>query len=149
MGEYTDMKMEIILKEGVFERVSDKEDSPGYLIGSKCKSCGWVHFPPKAICVKCYKEDMMGNVRLSQKGKIYSYTIIRQAPQGFTAPYATLYVDLPEKVRIFSPSFMTDWGEEPIEIEREVEVVIGKIKEDERGNAIIGYKFRPTSKDKS
>jgi len=146
MKENNETKKEIILKAGIFERNADKGDSSGYLIGSRCKLCGRIQFPPKKICAGCCKDDSLESVRLSQKGEIYSYTIIRQAPPGFVAPYATLYVDLPEKVRIFAPSFLNDWGEEPIEIGKEVELVIGEIKEDEKGNEIIGYKFRPIGK---
>ncbi|NIN65009.1 MAG: benzoylsuccinyl-CoA thiolase, partial [Anaerolineae bacterium] len=44
----------------------------------------------------------MEEIALSRTGKLYTFTIVRQAPAGFRAPYATALVDLPEGVRIFA-----------------------------------------------
>ena len=80
-------------------------------------------------------------VPLSSRGQIYSYTIIGYAPPGLQAPYAIGYVDLPEGVRVFA--IITDWDRQSLKVGADVELTIGKFKEDKDGNEIVTYKFSP------
>ena len=72
---------------------------------------------------------------------LFTFTITHQGPKGFTTPYASGYIDLPEGVRIYS--LLTDWNSVKLEPGLEMELVLGKICEDTEGNDLIGYKFRP------
>lgn len=111
------------------------------LLGGKCKECGKIVFPNRKICPVCFKEGVMEETALSRRGKLYTYTIVRQGPKGFQTPYATVFVDLPEGVRIFSQ--LTTSNPEKIRIGMEVEVVLGKVALSETGDDLISYKFRP------
>ena len=64
---------EILLREGILRFPSSREEEP-YLIASRCKSCGDISFPPKVFCGKCEDEEME-MIHLSNKAKIYSYTV--------------------------------------------------------------------------
>lgn len=46
------------------------------LVGHKCKHCGRVNFPPKAVCKYCLKGSEFEEVVLSGRGTVYSYTVI-------------------------------------------------------------------------
>jgi uncharacterized OB-fold protein len=91
----------------------------------------------------------MEEVPLSRRGRIYSWTVARVAPQGFTAPYFVAYVDLDDGPRIFSLISGVDPETETLENGMEVELVIERIGSDEQGNDVIGYKFRPCGKEKA
>jgi uncharacterized OB-fold protein len=65
------------------------------------------------------------------------------ASPGFAAPYFQAYVDLPEGVTLFSLITGCEPKEEALQEGMEMELVLEKVGEDERGNELIGYKFRP------
>jgi uncharacterized OB-fold protein len=106
----------IPIKEGWFHIPESDDDQP-YLIGSKCENCGFTTFP-KAM----------------------------QGPPGFTTPYIQAFVNLDEGVRIFTLIEGCKPEDDALQLGQEMELVIGKIKEDEQGNDIIGWKFKPVVK---
>ena len=135
------------LKKELVHFPSSHEDRP-YLIGSRCKICNRVFFPKKDICLVCMKEGVTEDIPLSRRGKIYSYFCSDTAPLGFTPPHLGAFIDLPEGVRVFSLITAVEPKEEALEIGDEVELVIEKIGENEAGDEIIGYKFKPIGEDK-
>jgi uncharacterized OB-fold protein len=82
----------------------------------------------------------MQETALSRRGVIETFTVSYVAPPGFKAPYLQAYVRLPEGPRVFS-ILAAQEGE--VDMGTEVELVIEKLAEDEQGNDLIGYKFRP------
>lgn len=118
------------------------------LIGMKCKTCGTINFPPKEICIKCGKRTEYETIKLSGRGKVYSFTIIAagSAPpefsdqQRYTGPYAVAIIELIEGVRIVAQ--ITDCRPTDLKIDMEVEAVFRRIYEDE-GVVRYGLKFRP------
>jgi len=117
----------------------DFKDGRPYLIGSKCNQCGYVAFPKKMVCPACLTNGSMEDMELSRRGKIDTFSILHVAPPGFPVPYTVGYVCLPEGPRIFS--ILTDSGK-AIDIGDDAELVVGKIREDELGNEVIGYQFK-------
>jgi uncharacterized OB-fold protein len=116
-------------------------DGKPYLIGSKCKHCGYVAFPKRVVCPACITKDGMGEMELSPFGTIDTFSILHVAPPGFPIPYGVAYVTLPEGPRVFSMMNLPPPGRS-IEMGDEVELVVGKISEDERGEEVISYKFQ-------
>ncbi len=129
------MVQKIPVREGAFIEGPDG----GILLANKCKSCGQIFLPKAVFCLTCLSEDME-EVKLSRKGKLYSYTIGRMASMHFEPPYAIGYVDMPEGVRIFAPLKIVE--DKPFKIGMEMEVVIEKLWQ-EGDNEVIGYKFKP------
>ena len=73
------------------------------LTGSECLSCKRVYFPAMRICPDCLDDNHpMKTKILSDKGKIYSFSIAQVAPPGFEVPHVQAYIDLKEGVRVFS-----------------------------------------------
>ena len=72
--------------------VSHLED--GKVMGTKCKGCDAVYFPPRSDCAKCLSSDM-GWFEVSGKGKLVTYSKLEYAPIGFgdDLPYAIALLD--------------------------------------------------------
>jgi uncharacterized OB-fold protein len=88
------------------------------------------------------------DIPLSRNGIIDTFTVINVAPVGFKAPYIQAFVDLPEGPRVFSLITGCDPLKNELKEGSPVELVIEKVREDEKGNELIGYKFRPASKSR-
>lgn len=135
-------KKKLPVKEGLFKVPTDGEK--GHLIGSKCKKCGEHFYPTRAVCPNCYSQEME-EVALGTRGKIYTYTIARTSYPGtpLTAPFITGQVELPEKVQALS--LITDIDFEAVKIGTDVELYFWKVREDEEGNEVMAFAFRPVS----
>ena len=91
------------------------------LIGSKCNTCG----------------EVFG------KGKIYTYSVIRSAPDDFkkSAPYAVAVIELEEGAKLTTQ--LVDCDVDSLEIGDDVEMVFRRVREDgEDGVISYGYKFK-------
>lgn len=114
------------------------------LVGEVCPHCEKKIFPPRDVCPYCGGEAKT-QYAFSGKGKVYSYTVMRDAPAGYeeNAPYTVAVVALDEGPMVTAQ--LTDLGEQPVEIGMPVEMVTRKIRQDgdERGMLVYGYKFRP------
>ena len=129
------MAERIPVREGTF---TETPEGP-ILLANRCKSCGQAFFPKVAFCLTCFNEDME-ELKLSQRGKLYTYTIGRMPSTHFEPPYAIGQVDVPEGLRVFAPLEMTE--DKPFIIGMEMEVFIDKLwQEDDK--EVIGYKFKP------
>ncbi len=85
----------------------------------------------------------MREVHLSRRGKLDTFAVVRQAPFGFTAPYIMAYVTLPEGPKIFTTITGCKAEDNALSIGQEMELVIDKIREDDQGNEVIAWKFKP------
>jgi uncharacterized OB-fold protein len=134
-------KKQIPIAKGLFHLSTTPEEKP-YLIGSKCRNCGIVAFPQKMICPSCLDETMEV-IPLRGKGKLRLFTLTRVAGLGYNAPYFQGYIELEEGPLIFSLITGCELKDDALEEGMEMEVVIEKVREDEKGNELIGYKFKP------
>lgn len=110
------------------------------LEAGKCKNCGYIAFPPRHICPEC-KSTEFETTRLSDKGKIISYTIIRVPPKNlsFQAPYPVAIIELDGGGR--TTAQIADTNPEEVEIGARVRIVLRKIQEEGKDGIICyGYK---------
>ncbi|EZQ01782.1 DNA-binding protein [Candidatus Acidianus copahuensis] len=49
---------------------------------TKCKKCGTIYYPPQRDCPNCLSSDMEW-IKLKENGKIMTFSIVKQKPQGF------------------------------------------------------------------
>jgi uncharacterized OB-fold protein len=134
------MKKQLSINEKLFKLPPPGEEPR--LTGVKCRSCGELFFPKRTKCIKCFAEDME-EIRLSQRGKVYSYTIVHHATPGYTGPlpYAVGAIELPGGIVILSP--LAQCQLDQLKIGMDVELILEKLYEDDNGNEVISYKFRP------
>lgn len=132
--------MRVSINERLFKLPFPGEEA--YLVGVKCRSCGELFFPKRTRCINCLGEEME-EVALGKKGKVYTYTIVHHATPGYTGPlpYAVGAVELPGEIVILSP--LTQCNLDQLKIGMGVELVLEKLYEDEKGNEVISYKFKP------
>jgi hypothetical protein len=133
-----------VAKSPILNTLYRESPSGAELLGGKCKTCGKIIFPQQGICPRCFSDDAMEQVPLSHKGRLYSYTVVRQGLKGIEAPYALAFVDLPEGVRLFTQLTTSDPNE--LKLGMDVELVLGKVATASNGEEIISYRFRPVSK---
>jgi uncharacterized OB-fold protein len=124
------------------------------LIGSKCKNCGTINFPPRDICIECGKKVERAPLRLKGQGKIYSHTIICAggAPPEFSeqerlgGSFGVAVIELEEGPKIVAQ--MADCKPSELSIGMKVEAVFRRIYEDD--DVIrYGVKFRPIKTEES
>lgn len=102
------------------------------LIGLRCKNCGHINFPAREICAKCGKKSEFEPIKLSGKGKIYSYTIIAAGSmppefllqEKYVGSYPVGVIELEEGPKVVAQ--LTDYKAEKLRIGLEVEVVFRK-----------------------
>jgi len=143
-GEAKQSEKKVVpVEEGLFTMPILPGEEP-HLIGSKCKSCGTVFFPRRVICGKCCREGME-EIILSRRGKVTTWTVIRMKPPGYKdqVPYVLGEVELHEGVLVRTHFSGVNPENPAIKVGDEAEVVLEKIYEDEEGNDVVCYKFRP------
>ena len=138
-------KKQIVAVEGVFEWPAAE---PRF-IASRCKTCGTVSFPKSSVCrnPKCKNKTDVEEILLTRRGKLMTFTLVCYpppppyvSPQPFV-PFAIGEVQFPEGIAIIGQ--MTGCEYEDLKIGMEVEMVAGKLFEDDDGNEVVGWKFRP------
>jgi hypothetical protein len=139
----TNEKKQVPVRPGLWT-ASSSPDEPPSLIGSRCPACGEVFFPKRerGICIRCQHRGLE-EIKLSRRGKIHSFSLIMQQPTQFfvgKVPYAYGIIVLPE-VRV--QAHFTGCDFKDLKIGMPVELVIEKLGEDEQGNEVMTYKFRP------
>jgi uncharacterized protein len=114
------------------------------LLGAKCDACGAIVFPKMPVCPSCGRNGAMHEVLIGRKGRLYSHTIARFAPKGFTAPYFQAFIDLDEGPRIFSLIGAECPVEDGVlEDGMEMRLVIEPLAESPENREILSYKYVP------
>jgi len=133
------------LKEGLFMQPKSENEKP-YLLGSRCRTCGYTSFPRKEICIVCRKEGTMENIPLGSHGRLETFAVMQVGPPGFKVPYVIGYVKTREGALVFAPITGCEAKDEALKVGEEMELVIEKVKEDGKGNHLIGWKYKPAGK---
>ncbi|MFC1845850.1 Zn-ribbon domain-containing OB-fold protein [Chloroflexota bacterium] len=116
------------------------------LKGSKCRVCGEVFLGKYGSCGNCANADME-DVVLGDKGKLWTYTVIRNRPPGDYkgsdpfVPFGEGLIELPEGIRLLTP--LTDCDIENLKIGTEWQLVVDVLYVDEEGNEVMSFKFKP------
>lgn len=134
--------VDFFLKEGVIQTPKSLGER-AYLVGSKCRICGYVCFPKKEVCIRCRRDDVMEEIKLSNHGTLENFAVMQIGPSDFPLPYIIGYVKTKEGVLIFTQITGCEAKDEALQIGEEMEMVIEMIKTDDYGNNLIGWKFKP------
>jgi uncharacterized OB-fold protein len=137
------VQTEVPIRENLFVVPSLPGEGPR-LIGSRCGNCGGTFFPQEKMCPACVKEGTMEIVSLNGRGKLISFTQVMRGLPGFDSPYVLGCIELEEGPTLIAQ--LQDWQEVVLETNMPVELVIGKIKKDGKGNTVVGPKFKPLVK---
>ncbi|MEX1006789.1 MAG: OB-fold domain-containing protein [Acidimicrobiia bacterium] len=134
----------IPIEEGFF-RIPDDPAEPPRLLGSRCPSCGEVFFPRRLVCAKCLHEGCE-DVDLSTRGRLWTWTYCHAPLFGKkdadVPGYGVGQVDLAEGPRVQS---ILLGGPDDFEIGMELEIDLETLRENEDGDEIVIYRFRPAA----
>jgi uncharacterized OB-fold protein len=66
----------------------------GQIVGTRCKDCGRIFFPPRADCFQCLESHMEWH-EVTGSGKLVSFSKLEYGPAGFQAdvPYCIALLD--------------------------------------------------------
>jgi len=108
----------------------------GKVMGTRCKDCGLVFFPPRADCYKCLASNVEW-FEVSGKGKLLTYSELKFAPVGFQddVPYCIALLDY-GKYKIFG-RIAKDVPEDEIKVGMEMKTVVNKTS-----NEQLNYVFQ-------
>ena len=108
----------------------------GKVMGTRCKDCGLVFFPPRADCYKCLASNVEW-FEVSGSGKLVTYSKLEFAPVGFQddVPYCIALLDY-GKYKIFG-RIAKDVPEDEIKVGMEMKTVVNKTS-----NEQLNYVFQ-------
>lgn len=131
----------------VVEYLKIPDGGEPYLEGHKCGNCGAIFLGERNVCSKCGARDQMSATKLSNKGKLYAYSIVHRSFPGIEVPYVSAVVDLEDGVAIKGNLIEVEPDPEQIEFDMPVEVVFGDAlgRKDRDGHAYLSYFFKPVS----
>lgn len=109
------------------------------LLGTHCTSCGEVLFPARSVCSRCGRRTVE-EARLRGPATLTSFTVVHQAPAGFTPPIVVGYGQLADDVMILAPIDADPATLRPGTLLRLSE---GVTSVDDDGAPIRTYRFRP------
>ena len=138
------MPTQVPFKEGMLtESLSPLEGVR--LKGIKCRDCGSVAPGARKYCINCTSTDL-DQITFSKYGVVDMHTIVRHSPpppypKDKFAPFPVAWVLTEDGLYILSE--IIDIGLEDVTSGMKVEMVAQKGWEDQDGNEVIMYKFRP------
>jgi uncharacterized OB-fold protein len=88
----------------------------------------------------------MENIPLGSHGRLETFAVMQVGPPGFKVPYVIGYVKTREGALVFAPITGCEAKDEALKVGEEMELVIEKVKEDGKGNHLIGWKYKPAGK---
>lgn len=107
------------------------------LEGQRNAVTGEVRFPPELDAGADWQ-----TYTLRGSGTLYSYSVVRQTPDGYEQPYAVALVALDDGPTVTAQ--LTDCDLEQLSIGMSLEMVTRKLRDlGPDGLIVYGYKFRP------
>ena len=114
-----------------------------FLNGAKCKACGALYAGPRLFCSKCSSEGPFEDIRLSDTGELYVWSIIHQATPYVKAPYIAAIVNLDGGGSVNANIEGVEPEPKNMKFGMKLKMFTEKVSEDKEGNSYIAYKFRP------
>jgi uncharacterized OB-fold protein len=106
-------------------------------LGTRCKKCGEISFPPRAGCPRCVSSDTEW-IELSGEGELLTYTVNAVSPESFCKfpSYIIGIVQLKEGVKVMA------WlaGVKPEEVKIGMKL---KVATKQMPDGKLSYEFRP------
>lgn len=98
----------------------------GKVMGTRCKECGAIFFPPRADCYQCLSSDIEW-FEITGTGKLITFSKLKYAPVGFDGdlPYSIAVIDYGD-YKIFG-RIASDIPDEEIKLGMEMQTVANKL----------------------
>jgi uncharacterized OB-fold protein len=118
-----------------------------YLEGYRCKNCQATFLGKRNVCSKCGTRSALSAVKLSNKGKLYVYSIVHRSFPGIAVPYVSAVVDLDGGGTVKGNLIGIEPDPAKIRLGMPVEVVYKDAlgRKDKEGNSYLSYFFQPSA----
>lgn len=110
------------------------------LLGSRCRQTATLFWPAEVMNPNTHVEGTMEPAEIDGHGRLISFTTVARGLPGFPSPYTLGVIALDAGPSLIA-QIEFDTGEPP-SLGCRVELVIGTIKSEKDGTAIVGPKFR-------
>ncbi len=128
--------------------LTESDDTPVRLRGSRCPACDEVLYPRRLVCAKCLHEGT-DDVLLSTNGTLFTWTWVHvplfAKTDSKVSQYAVGQVDLPEGPRVQSILMGTPGD---FTIGMQLELDLETLRSDADGNDTVIYRFKPRGADR-
>ena len=116
-----------------------------YLDGCTCKRCNAVFLGQRPVCSKCGARDQFETKRLTNRGTLYTYSIVHRSFPGVAVPYVSAVVDLEGGGSIKGNLLGVEPDPDKIAFGMPVDVVYEDAlgRKDGDGNSYLSYFFQP------
>ena len=120
------------------------------LIGSRCLQCDAVFLGNRSICARCMTRERMDAIRLSERGTVYSFTIVFRSFNGVATPFVAAIVDLEGGGSLQGTLLDVDPVASAIAFNMPVKVIYRKTgQRNASGKAFYSYYFTPDSESEA
>jgi uncharacterized OB-fold protein len=118
-------------------------ESP-HLLGLRCRTCGATYLRSgRVACAKCGGAHCFEDIRLSDRGTLWVYSIVHQSAPGIPVPYVAAIVDLPEKVSVRCTLLDVEPDPAKLPFGMPLRMITKKVRTDKEGRDVIAFFFRP------
>jgi uncharacterized OB-fold protein len=115
-----------------------------HLMGLRCKTCGATYLKSgRVACSKCGEAGGLEDVKLSDRGTLWVYSIVHQSAPGIPVPYVAAIVDLPDKVSVRCTVIDVEPDPAKLPFGMPLRMVTKKVRTDKEGRDVIAFFFRP------
>ena len=123
-----------------------KEGDP-YLEGHKCSECESIFLKTRKACSKCFSRKKMEVLKLSNTGKVYSFSIVHRSFPGIEVPYISTIVDLDGGGTVKGNLINCTPDPKNIKFDMPVELIFKDAlgRKDSDGNSYFSYFFQPVN----
>jgi uncharacterized OB-fold protein len=120
-------------------------DGEPYLEGHQCSECNSIFLGERTTCSSCGARDKIKATKLSNKGKLYAYSIVHRSFPGIDVPYVSAIVDLDGGGTVKGNLINVEPDPEKLSFDMPVDVVYQDAlgRKDSDGNSYISYFFEP------
>ena len=119
----------------IFDGLLGQDERGPFLQGAQCSCCEAVALGMRDVCPACWSRQKMTLRPIGRSGKLYTYTVIHQAPPGFPSPIAVGYVDVEHDVRVFAHIAKDDAS---LKIGAQLQLTEAKLAAGPDGAALVG-----------
>jgi uncharacterized OB-fold protein len=130
------------IEPGYFTIPDDPSAAPR-LLGSRCRACGEVFFPRRAVCARCLIEGTE-SAELGPRGRLWTWTWCHVPLFGSlraeTGGYGVGQVDLPEGPRVQA---VLSGGASDFRIGMPMALELEVLRRDAEGREVVIFRFRP------
>ena len=116
-----------------------------YLSALQCNKCGSIFLDKRTVCANCFAINQFKEIKLSNTGTLYSYSIVHRSFPGIEVPYISAIVDLDGGGTVKGNLINIDPDPIKISFSMKVKTVFKDAlgRKDQDGNNYISYFFEP------